>query len=109
MLSTMLEAGEWQLEGNELVIKVAASATVIDMSLGADAKRLMIATASGAVGRPVKLRVFSGSVAQSAPRTPLSGNGGGRNRAEQDPLVRRMKEKFGQLDIWLTSYSIEVL
>lgn len=95
MLSTMLEAGEWQLEGNELVIKVAASATVIDMSLGADAKRLMIATASGAVGRPVKLRVFSGSVAQSAPRTPLSGNGGGRNRAEQDPVVRRMKEKFG--------------
>ena len=94
MLSTMLETGEWQLEGNELIIRVASSATVIDMSLGADAKRLIIATASGALGRPVKLRVISGGGAQAAPR-PISANGGGRGRAEQDPVVRRMKEKFG--------------
>ena len=94
MLSTMLETGEWQVEGNELIIKVASSATVIDMALGADAKRLIIATASGALGRRVKLRVISGGVAQAAPR-PMSANGGGRGRAEQDPVVRRMKEKFG--------------
>ena len=68
MLSAMLETGEWQVEGNELVIKVAQSATVIEMSLGADAKRLIIATASGALGRPVKLRVVSGGVAQAAGR-----------------------------------------
>ena len=42
------------MEGNDVVIKVASSAAVIEMSLGADAKRLMIATASGALGRPVK-------------------------------------------------------
>ena len=51
ILINMLETGEWQVEGNEVVIKVATSATVIEMSLGADAKRLMIATASGALGR----------------------------------------------------------
>jgi DNA polymerase III subunit gamma/tau len=94
ILINMLETGEWQVEGNEVVIKVATSATVIEMSLGADAKRLMIATASGALGRPVKLRVVPGGVAQSAPR-PVSTNGGGRGRAEQDPVVRRMKERFG--------------
>ncbi len=60
MLSAMLETGEWQVEGNELVIKVASSATVIEMSLGADAKRLIIATASGVLGRPVRLKVVSG-------------------------------------------------
>ncbi len=95
MLSAMLETGEWQAEGNELVIKVAQSATVIEMSLSAEAKRLIIATASGALGRPVKLRVVSGGVAQAAVPRPISGNGGGRGRAEQDPVVRRMKEKFG--------------
>jgi len=95
MLSAMLETGEWQVEGNELAIKVAQSATVIEMSLSADAKRLIIATASGALGRPVKLQVTSGGVAQPAPPRPISGNGGGRGRAEQDPVVRRMKEKFG--------------
>jgi DNA polymerase-3 subunit gamma/tau len=95
MLAAMLETGEWQTDGGELLIKVAASPTVIEMSLGADAKRLVIATASGALGRPVRLRVISGGVPQSAPRNPVSTNGGGRGRAEQDAVVRRMKEKFG--------------
>ena len=94
ILISLLETGEWQVEGNEVVIRVASSATVVEMSLGADAKRLMIATASGALGRPVKVRVVPGGVAQAAPR-PVSPNGGGRGRAEQDPVVRRMKEKFG--------------
>ena len=48
----LLEAGEWTLEGNELVVKVAASATMIDMSFDADARRVAIATASGVLGRP---------------------------------------------------------
>jgi DNA polymerase III subunit gamma/tau len=94
MLSAMLETGDWQVEGNELVIQVAASAAVIEMSLGADAKRLIIATASGALGRPLKLKLISGGVAQPTPRNSVSANGG-RGRAEQDPVVRRMKEKFG--------------
>jgi DNA polymerase III subunit gamma/tau len=93
ILINMLETAEWQVEGNEVVIKVASSATVLEMSLGADAKRLMIATASGALGRAMKLRVVPGGVAQAA--RPVSSNGGGRGRAEQDPVVRRMKEKFG--------------
>jgi DNA polymerase-3 subunit gamma/tau len=96
ILVNMLETAEWKLEGNDVVIKVASSATVIEMSLGPDAKRLMIATASGALGRAVKLRVIPGGVAQAVARpTSVSGNGGGRGRAEQDPVVQRMKEKFG--------------
>ncbi len=94
ILINMLETAEWLVEGSEVVIKVASSATVLEMSLGADARRLMIATASGALGRPMKLRVVPGGVAQAAAR-PVSTNGGGRGRAEQDPVVRRMKEKFG--------------
>ena len=66
MLSAMLESGEWQTEGNELVIKVASSATVIEMSLGADAKRLIVATASGVLGRPRQ--------AESCPRRRCAGN-----------------------------------
>jgi DNA polymerase-3 subunit gamma/tau len=96
MLVSMLETGEWTVEGNEVVIKVSASATVIDMSLGADAKRLAIATASGAMGKAFKLKVLPGGTAQApAPRAQASSNGGGRGRAEQDPIVRRMQEKFG--------------
>jgi DNA polymerase-3 subunit gamma/tau len=95
MLLSLLEAGEWQLEASELVIKVAASAAVIDMSLGNDAKRVIIAALSGALGRPAKLRVLPGGTPQPISSSSAPNGGGSRARAEQDPIVRRMKEKFG--------------
>ena len=96
MLASMLEIGEWTVEGNELVIKVAASATIIDMSLGADAKRLVIAKASEVMGRSLRLRIVPGAAPSPAAVTRAASTGnGGRGRVEQDPVVRRMKEKFG--------------
>ncbi len=94
VLVSMLETGEWKLEGNELTVKVASSAAVIDMSLGNDAKRIIIASASGTLGRPAKLKVLPGGIAQTPPASPRSSNGG-RGRAEQEPVVQRMREKFG--------------
>jgi DNA polymerase-3 subunit gamma/tau len=94
MVVAMLEIGEWSVDGGEVTVKVAASATVIDMSFGADAKRVAIASASGSLGRPAKFKVLAGGVAQ-APRARTAPSGGGRTRAEQDPIVRRMQEKFG--------------
>jgi DNA polymerase III subunit gamma/tau len=93
MVVNLLEAGEWKLEGNEIVVKVAASAGMIDMSVGADAKRVAIATASGVLGRAARFKVLPGGTSTTpAPRAPQAG---GRTRAEQDPIVRRMQEKFG--------------
>jgi DNA polymerase III subunit gamma/tau len=103
MLSSLLEAGEWQIEGNQLIIRVASSATLIEMSVSNDAKRMIIAIASSALGRTVRLQIIPGANAQS-PTAPASsakpasngnGNGSGRVRAEQEPVVKRMKEKFG--------------
>ncbi|PYX53608.1 MAG: DNA polymerase III subunit gamma/tau [Acidobacteria bacterium] len=103
VLMLMLEAGEWALEGNELVISVEASATVIDMSLSAEARRLAIASASEVLGRAVKLKVVPGAAIATSvgtqpdakARSGKASNGGGRSRAEQDPVVQRMREKFG--------------
>jgi DNA polymerase-3 subunit gamma/tau len=95
LLVSMLETGEWAVEGTELVIKVSSSATVIDMSLGADAKQLAIATASGVLGKAIKLKVLPGGTVQATPARAQSASNGGRARAEQDPIVRRLQEKFG--------------
>jgi DNA polymerase-3 subunit gamma/tau len=95
MLASMLENGEWKVSEGELLIKVSASPAVIDMSLGADARKLAISCATGVLGRPVKLRVISGTVEVAAVPKIVASNGGGRSRADQDPIVRRMKEKFG--------------
>ncbi len=97
ILVSMLSSGDWSVQGNELVIKVAESQTVVDMSLGPEGKRLAIAAASGTLGRAVKLKVIPGASVQEknngAPK--LAPGPGGRGRAEQDPVVQRMREKFG--------------
>ena len=103
MLSSMLDTGEWLIESNQLIIRVTSSATLVEMSVSSEAKRMIIGTASGLLGRAVRLRVVPGANAQSV--TPLAGqpkpapngtgNGSGRGRAEQEPVVKRMKEKFG--------------
>jgi DNA polymerase-3 subunit gamma/tau len=100
ILVSMLSAGEWSVQGNELVIKVGESQTVVDMSLSSDAKRLAIACASGILGRAVKLRVVPSATVNPQENkrngaTHVSSGPGGRGRAEQDPVVRRMQEKFG--------------
>jgi hypothetical protein len=106
ILVSMLEVGEWGVEGNEVIVKVSESQTVVDMSVSAEARRLAIASASGILGRAVKLRIVPGaSVATTEKRnaaslrpSPASSSGSGatgRNRAEQDAVVQRLREKFG--------------
>src|SRR5208282_4336911 len=95
MLVSMLETAEWRLEGNSLTAKAAASSTMIEMSFTAEARRV----ASGLAGRPIKMQVEPGGSLQAsrAPsRAPRSSNdGSARSRAEHDPVVQRMKERFG--------------
>ncbi len=96
MLVSMLEAAQWTLEGNSLVARVSLSSTMIDMSFTADARRVASAAASGAAGRPIKMQVLPGGTQQAAsPVRRSSSNGSARSRAEQDPVVRSMQEKFG--------------
>jgi DNA polymerase-3 subunit gamma/tau len=97
MLSSMLGMGDWAIHGNELTIKVAASAALIDMSVSNEGRKIVIAAASGALGRPAKLQVLPGATPKAGAPRPASAasNGSPRGRAEQEPVVQRMMEKFG--------------
>jgi len=98
VLVSMLSEGEWSVQGNELVIKVSESQTIVDMSLGPEAKRLAIAAASGILGRAIKLKIVPGATVAPQEKkngAPRPSGIGGRGRAEQDPVVKRMQEKFG--------------
>ncbi|MGB6386990.1 MAG: DNA polymerase III subunit gamma/tau [Terriglobales bacterium] len=94
MLVSLLESAEWKLEGSSLIARVAASSTMIEMSFTADARRIASAAASGLAGRPIRILVEPGAQ-QSTPPAHRASNGSARSRAEQDPVVQRMKEKFG--------------
>jgi DNA polymerase-3 subunit gamma/tau len=96
MLASILENAEWTLAGGSLTARVAASGTMIEMSFTADARRIASAAASGLAGRPIRMQVEPGGAAQAAaPARKSSPNGSARSRAEQDPIVQRMQEKFG--------------
>jgi DNA polymerase-3 subunit gamma/tau len=105
MLVSLLETAIWTLDGNSLTAKVAASATMIEMSFTAEARRIAMASASGAAGRPIKVQVLTGGTVQAiAARTTGEKLGNGwsgastgsaRSRAERDSIVRGMQEKFG--------------
>jgi DNA polymerase III subunit gamma/tau len=98
MAASLLSGGAWKLEGNQPVVQVGASEATIKMTLGAEPLRAAHAAASSVVGRPVKLKVTSGGPvngSRNASATPKSSNGTGRGRAAEDPIVRRMQEKFG--------------
>jgi DNA polymerase-3 subunit gamma/tau len=97
MLVSLLESAQWRLEGNALIAKAAASSTMIEMSFTADARRIASAAASGLAARPIRMQVESGGATQAtaAPRRAATSNGSARSRAEQDPIVQRMQEKFG--------------
>jgi DNA polymerase-3 subunit gamma/tau len=97
MLVSLLENAEWRLEGNALIAKAAASSTMIEMSFTTEARRTASAAASGQAGRPIRMQVEPGGSPppSSAPRRASTLNGSARSRAEQDPIVQRMKEKFG--------------
>ncbi|MGZ4866109.1 MAG: DNA polymerase III subunit gamma/tau [Candidatus Angelobacter sp.] len=98
MLASTLESGSVTLKGNELVVSIAQSAAVIDLMMSAEPKRLANAAASAAMGRPVKVNVVSGVPAATNGATavvrPRNG-ASARSRAAEDPIVQRMREKFG--------------
>jgi DNA polymerase III subunit gamma/tau len=98
MLASTLESGSVTLKGNELVVSIAQSAAVIDLMMSAEPKRLANAAASAAMGRPAKVNVVSGVpvVTNGATSVMRPRNGASaRSRAAEDPIVQRMREKFG--------------
>jgi DNA polymerase-3 subunit gamma/tau len=97
-LAYMLDAGDWSLQGNELTVKVSAAPAVVDMACGPEPKKIASTAASGAAGRLLKVAVTGGAAGNGTakPRPASSaGNSQGRNRALEDPVVRRMQDKFG--------------
>ncbi|MBZ5491431.1 MAG: DNA polymerase III subunit gamma/tau [Acidobacteriia bacterium] len=98
MLASTLESGSVTLKGNEVVVSIAQSAAVIDLMMSAEPKRLANAAASTAMGRPAKVNVVSGVAGASNGATavvrPRNG-ASARSRAAEDPIVQRMREKFG--------------
>ncbi len=95
MLAHNLEEGEWSLSGSEVSVKVGISQVLIDVALGPEPKRVIQSALNKAAGKALKFKMVSGTpVAAKTASRPANG-AGARSRAQADPVVQRMQEKFG--------------
>ncbi len=97
-----LEEGEWKLQGTELVIAVPVGEKLLGMVFSPEVRKIINSAAANSACGPVKVTLQSsgigngnGNVVKAAPIS-RAGNGlGARARASEDPIVKRMQEKFG--------------
>ncbi len=98
MLASTLESGSVTIQGNELLVTISQPVSVIDLMMGTEPRRVANAAASTAIGRTIKVNVVSGVPSAGNGSTPIARPRNGasaRNRAAEDPVVQRMREKFG--------------
>jgi DNA polymerase III subunit gamma/tau len=100
IIAHWLEMGEWKIDGADVVIGVQAKQSMIDAALKGEAQRQLNESASKMSGQPVRIKLIA-SVAGSgngnavAVQRPTGDGSDARSRALNDPVVKRMKEKFG--------------
>jgi DNA polymerase III subunit gamma/tau len=98
-LSSTLAEGAAALQGNELVITVARPQSVIPFMMNAEQRQIASAAATSAAGRLLKVTIVGGAKPEtngSASTVVRPRNGASaRSRAAEDPIVQRMREKFG--------------
>jgi hypothetical protein len=71
------------------------SAAMIDVTFGADQKKLAASTATKIVGKPIRVNIVSGTPKVENRPARKSAGGNVKGRAADEPLVKKMMEKFG--------------
>ncbi|HXZ78428.1 MAG TPA: DNA polymerase III subunit gamma/tau [Terriglobales bacterium] len=98
MLADTLDEGSWALSDSELTVTVNRRQSLLDAALNAEARQIINSATTKLLARPLRMRLISGAVngteASKASSAPESGQDA-RSRAVTDPVVRRMREKFG--------------
>ena len=98
-----LEEGDWKVQGDELVIAVPVGEKLLGMVFSPDVRKIINSAAATVAAGPVKVTLQSSGVGNgngngNTAKAPIArvGNGlGARARASEDPIVKRMQEKFG--------------
>jgi DNA polymerase-3 subunit gamma/tau len=96
-----LEEGHWSAQGDQVSIEVQMSAAMVELSYTKEQERLSNQASTRIAGRNVKVRLVSGAAAAAKvkPRQSVAPHAATsdsiKTRAADEPVVKRMMEKFG--------------
>jgi hypothetical protein len=99
IIAHWMELGEWKIDGNEVTVAVSAKQPMIDAAIKGEAQRVLNQSASETAGQPVRIKLIAGANGNgngtSVVAKPIASDGtDARSRALNDPIVKKMKEKF---------------
>jgi len=98
-LIATLSEGTVVIQGSDLVVTISQPASVVQFLINAEQRQIANTAATAAAGYPLKLNIIGGAKKEtngSATTVVRPHNGASaRSRAAEDPVVQRMKEKFG--------------
>ena len=86
-----------EVRGGEVVLQLGVVQSLLSSALKPDAQRAVTQAASQAAGRPLKLRLAPkpANAPGNGDSAPRPSGPGTKSRAADDPVVKRMQEKFG--------------
>jgi DNA polymerase III subunit gamma/tau len=102
-LATLIGSGACRLNGSEFIVEVPRSQAIVDMALGQEGQSLLNRVAAAAAGHALRVKLIgvggngagaNGSLGGYAPRQTNAPAGSVRARAADDPIVKRVLEKF---------------
>ena len=99
-LIATLSEGTVAIQGSELVVTISQPASVVQFLINAEQRQIANAAATAAAGHPLKLNIVGGAKKEtngSSVTVAVRPHNGAsaRSRAAEDPVVQRMREKFG--------------
>ena len=99
IIAHWLEMGEWKIEGAEVIIGVNAKQPMIDAALKGEAQRVLNESATEVSGQAVRVKLVPSTNGNGngtpAVARPVGDATDAKSRALNDPIVKKMKEKFG--------------
>ncbi len=94
VLVDSIEASTWRVSGAQLMVPSSMGAKSLELVLTPDLRRQLSSAASQAAGRRLWVLIES-SAEPVAAAAPKADQGDVRERALEEPVVKRMQEKFG--------------
>jgi DNA polymerase III subunit gamma/tau len=98
IIAHWMELGEWKIQGNEVVVAVGAKQPMIDAALKGETQRALNQSATEVSGQNVRVKLVPGANGNgngTAPKPVVTDGSDARSRAMNDPIVKKMREKFG--------------